>query len=212
MSGPALATAAPKSSCPWRDPTVRDIAIGTSVIRIHRGDITMLGRHVGAIVNAASEDLRPGSGVSGAIHEFGGPDIAVECLWIGKLGIGRAVATTAGRLLADCVIHAAGPIWEGGHKDEDRLLAAAYRSSLEIAAEKALHSIAFPSLSTGICGFPEDRAAAIAIGTCAAFLKRGGPLDEVILVAQSENDRQSYDIAGDRWERMQAARMAQARR
>jgi O-acetyl-ADP-ribose deacetylase (regulator of RNase III) len=169
----------------------------------------MLGRHVGAIVNAANEDLRPGGGVCGAIHEFGGPEIAVECLWIGKVETGRAVATTAGRLLADCVIHAVGPIWHGGGKDEDRLLASAYRSSLEIAAEKGLYSIAFPSISTGIYGFPVDRAAAIAIGTAAACLKRGGVIEEVILVAYSDNDYQAYDIAADRWERLQAARAGQ---
>jgi O-acetyl-ADP-ribose deacetylase (regulator of RNase III) len=167
---------------------VPDLAIGTSVIRIHRGDITMLGRPVGAIVNATGEDLRPAGGVSSAIHEFGGPDIAVECLWIGKLGVGRAVATTAGQLLAEYVIHTVPPAWEGGGKDEDRRLAATYRACLQIADEKQLRSIAFPSLSGGLYGFPFDRAAAVAIGTAAAYL----------------------DLAADRWERMQAARVAQA--
>ena len=170
----------------------------------------MLGRQVGAIVNATNEDLRPSGGVSSAIHELGGPDIAVECLWIGKLGIGRAVATTAGQLLAESVIHVVPPVWEGGAKDEDRRLAAAYRTCLQLAAEKRLRSIAFPSLSGGLYGFPFDRAAAVAIGTAAAYLRRGGVVDEIILVAHSDNDDQAYDLAADRWERMQAARAAQA--
>ena len=191
-------------------PSVRDIAIGTNIIRIHRGDITMLGRHVGAIVNATNEAMRPTGGVSAAIHEFGGADIAVECLWIGKLPVGRAVATTAGHLLAAHVIHLVPPVWEGGGKDEDRRLAGAYRTCLQIAAEKSLRSIAFPSLSGGLYGFPFDRAAAVAIGTAAAYLKRGGVVEEIILVAHDDNDYQAYDLAADRWERMQAARLAQA--
>lgn len=188
---------------------MRDIAIGTNVVRIHRGEITMLGRHVGAIVNAAAEDLRPASAVSTAIHEFGGPDISVECLWIGKLEPGRAVTTTAGQLLAECVIHTVPPVWEGGGRDEDRRLAAAYRTCLQIAAEKGLRSIAFPSLSGGMYGFPYDRAAAVAIGTAVAYLKRGGVVEEIILVAHDDNDYQAYDLAADRWQRIQAARAAQ---
>ena len=146
---------------------MREIAIGTNIIRIHRGDITMLGRRVGAIVNATNEDMRPTGGVSAAIHEFGGPDIAVECLWIGKLMVGRAVATTAGQLLAEYVIHIVPPVWEGGGKDEDRRLAAAY-------------------------------------------LKRSTIIEESILVAHDDNDYQAYDLASDRWEKMQAVRAAQA--
>lgn len=180
---------------------MREIAIGTSVIRIQRGDITRLGRHVGAIVNAANEDLLLGGGVCGAIHARGGPEIAEECRSIGRVRTGRAVATTAGRLDTDYVIHAVGPIWRGGGHDEDRLLAEAYRSSLEVAAEKQLRSIAFPSISTGIYGFPVDRAATIAIGTAAAYLKRPGPIEEVILVAFSDDDYSVYEFAADRWER-----------
>jgi O-acetyl-ADP-ribose deacetylase len=180
---------------------MREIAIGTSVIRIQRGDITMLGSRVGAIVNAANEDLLPGGGVCGAIHARGGPEIAAECRSIGRVRTGRAAATTAGRLLAEYVIHAVGPIWEGGGNDEDRLLAEAYRSSLEIAAEMQLRSIAFPSISTGIYGFPVDRTAPIAVGTVAAYLKRPGVIEEVILVAFSDSDYRVYDVAADRWER-----------
>src|SRR4051794_8704104 len=112
---------------------MREIGIGTSRLELRRGDISMLGRHVGALVNAAGESLRPEGGVSEAIHTYGGSEIGVECLWSGKLEPGRAVATTAGRLLADVVIHAVGPVWQGGRRDEDRLLASAYRNSLELA-------------------------------------------------------------------------------
>ena len=188
---------------------MRTIAVGTSIIQIHRGDITMLGRHVGAIVNPANEDLRPSGAVCSAIHEFGGPEIAVECLWIGKVAPGRAVVTTAGRLLADCVIHAVGPIWKGGGMDEDRLLAATYRNSLDIAANRRLRSIVFPSISTGIVGFPIERAATIAIGTAVAFLRRSTVLEEVILVTYSDADYQAYETAADRWQQLQLARAAQ---
>src|SRR5687768_2073164 len=98
---------------------MREVAIGTSRLELRRGDLTMLGRHVGAIVNAANESLKPGDGVCGAIHTFGGSEIAAECLWIGGIKTGKAVATTAGRLLADVVIHAVGPVWDGGAHDED---------------------------------------------------------------------------------------------
>ena len=189
---------------------MREIAIGTNIIRIHRGDITMLGRRVGAIVNATNEDMRPTGGVSSAIHEYGGPDIAVECLWIGKLPVGRAVATTAGQLLAEYVIHIVPPVWEGGGKDEDRRLAAAYRTCLQVAFEKDVRSVAFPSLGGGLYGFPYDRAAAVAVGTAAAYLKRSTMIEEIILVAHDDNDYQAYDLASDRWEKMQAVRAAQA--
>ena len=189
---------------------MRDIAIGTNVIRIHRGDVTLLGRRVGAIVNPTTEDLRPAGGVSAAIHEFGGPDIAVECLWVGKLAIGRAFATTAGQLLAEYVIHVVPPVWDGGGKDEDRRLAAAYRTCLQIAEEKNLRSIAFPSMGGGLYGFPFDRAAAVAVGTAAAYLRRGGVVEEIILVAHSDSEYQAYDVAADRWERTQLARAIQA--
>src|SRR4051812_40615070 len=170
----------------------------------------MLARRVRAIVNATTEDMRPTGGVSAAIHEYGGPDIAVECLWIGKLSVGRAVATTAGQLLAEYVIHIVPPVWEGGGKDEDRRLAAAYRTCLQVAEEKGMRSVAFPSLGGGLYGFPFDRAAAVAIGTAAAYLKRSPIIEEITLVAHDDNDYQAYDLAADRWERMQAARIAQA--
>ena len=188
---------------------MRDIAIGTNVFRIHRGDITMLARRVGAIVNPTNEEMRPTGGVSSAIHEYGGPDIAVECLWLGKLPLGQAFATTAGQLLADFVIHIVPPIWDGGGKDEDRKLASAYRTCLQIAEEKKIRSVAFPSLGGGLYGFPFDRAATVAVGSAAAYLRRSGAVEEILLVAGNDSELQALEVAVDRWERMQAARAMQ---
>ncbi|MFN8632748.1 MAG: macro domain-containing protein [Chloroflexota bacterium] len=188
---------------------MREVVVGTGRLQVRRGDITSLGRHVGAIVNAANRSLSPGGGVCGAIHTFGGPAIATECALLGPIETGMAAITTAGRLDADAVIHAVGPVWEGGEADEDRFLAAAYRCSLQLAATHGLRSIAFPSISTGIYGFPVERAAMIAIGTVAAFLKRESGVDEVLLVQFSEGDAVVYESALDRWELMQAARSSQ---
>ena len=188
---------------------MREITIGSGRLQLLSGDITQLGRHVGAIVNAANKDLRAGGGVCGAIHSAGGMEIAVECRWIGGTETGTAVATTAGRLDADAVIHAVGPVWQGGRNEEDRLLASAYRASLELAEERGLTSIAFPSISTGIYGFPVERAATIAIGTAAAFLKRATVVNEVIFVLFSDQDFMTYMRCADRWERLQAGRAAQ---
>lgn len=189
---------------------MREITIGTGRLRLLRGDITELGQHVGAIVNAANEDLRPGGGVCGAIHRAGGMEIGVECRWIGGTPTGTAVATTAGRLDADAVIHAVGPVWTGGRADEEKLLSSAYRGALELADQHGLTSIAFPSISTGIYGFPIELAANVAVGTVAAFLRRAEKIREVILVQFSDEDFQVYSRCLDRLERMQAARAALA--
>lgn len=185
---------------------LRDVHIGSSRLALVQGDITRLGRSIGAIVNAANEHLRPGGGVCGAIHAAAGPELAVECRWIGRVATGTAVATTAGELNAEIVIHAVGPVWQGGARDEDRLLSSAYRSSLTLAEERGLKSIAFPSISTGIYSFPIERAATVAIGTIAAYLRRGSALDEVLMVLFSEDDFDVYDETLGRWEQNQAER------
>jgi len=185
---------------------MREVTMNTATLQLQIGDITKLGRRVGAIVNAANETLRPGGGVCGAIHRAGGPDLAIECRWIGNLNVGQAAATTAGRLDADAVIHAVGPVWQGGHRGEDRLLSAAYRSTLALAAERGFASVAFPSISTGIFGYPVDRAATVAVGTIAAFLKQPSAVTEVILVQFTEEDYAEYSAAVERWERVQSAR------
>lgn len=132
------------------------------------GDITAL--EVEAIVNAANERLAPGGGVCGAIHRAAGPELARACAAIGGCATGDAVATPGFALRARWVIHAVGPVWQGGGAGEDGLLASAYRRALEVAAAKGVESLAFPAISTGVYGFPAERAAAIAVRTVADFL------------------------------------------
>ena len=188
-----------------------EVVLGSSRIALLRGEIAALGRHVGAIVNAADPSLRPSGGVSTAIHVAGGREIDVECLWIGGAERGQVVLTTAGELDADMVIHAVEPVWQGGARGEDRTLATTYRSSLELAASKGATSIAFPPISTGVYAFPLDRAAAIAIGSIAIYLKQGGPLQEVLLVLDSDDDFKSYEMALTRWHQRELQRVNQLR-
>ena len=126
-----------------------------------QGDIT--AESVDALVNAANEHLAPGGGVCGAIHDAGGPSIAAECRRIGHCPTGGAVATTAGDLPARWVIHAVGPVWQGGHRGEPDLLASAYRSALDEAARIGARSVAFPAISTGIYGYPLAEATVVAV-------------------------------------------------
>lgn len=130
-------------------------------VKLLQGDITKL--KVDAIVNAANSSLLGGGGVDGAIHRMGGPAILEECKVIGWCDTGQAVITTAGNLQAKHVIHAVGPIWRGGDSNEEGLLHSCYVNSLKIAEEYNIKTIAFPNISTGIYGFPKQRAAEIAI-------------------------------------------------
>ncbi len=136
---------------------------------IAEGDITKLD--VAAIVNAANDRLAPGGGVCGAIHRAAGPDLAEACRKIGGCPTGGARLTPGFKLKAQYVIHAVGPVWNGGKENEDTLLASAYRDSLELAREHKASSIAFPAISTGIYGFPLIRATSIAVKTVADFLR-----------------------------------------
>lgn len=143
-----------------------------STLELVEGDITQ--QTTDAIVNAANSSLMGGGGVDGAIHRAGGPAILEECRNIvaeqGRLPAGQAVATTAGRMKAGHVIHTVGPVWNGGNNNEPETLASCYRESLKLADKLHLHSVAFPSISTGIYGYPIDLAAEIALRTAAQTL------------------------------------------
>jgi len=154
-----------------------------------RGDITTV--EVDAVVNAANSTLLGGGGVDGAIHRAGGPEILKECRAIGGCETGDAVTTTGGRLPAEHVIHTVGPIWSAHSPDEaDRLLASCYRRSLEEADRLGLASVAFPNISTGVYGFPKDRAARVAIETVEAF--ESSSVERVIFVVFDEENEKLY--------------------
>jgi O-acetyl-ADP-ribose deacetylase len=147
-------------------------------IAVFDGDITAL--EVDAIVNAANERLAPGGGVCGAIHRAAGPELARACAAIGHCPTGEARITPGFGLPARHVIHAVGPVWHGGGRGEDDLLAGCYRQSLDLAAANGLGSIAFPAISTGIYGYPLERATRIAIATVRAGLARHAGIERVI--------------------------------
>jgi len=151
-------------------------------IEVIKTDITKLS--VDAIVNAANSSLLGGGGVDGAIHRAGGPAILDDCRKIisrqGGCKPGEAVVTTAGKLQAKYVIHTVGPVWNGGDKNEEAILADCYYNSLKLAIEKKCQTIAFPGISTGIYKFPKDRAAEIAARTVTAFLLKEESVNKVI--------------------------------
>lgn len=139
-------------------------------MQVHVGDITQLD--VAAIVNAANESLLPGGGVCGAIHRAAGPELAAACRKIGHCATGSAVITPGFRLKARHVIHAVGPVWQGGGAGEAELLSGCYTRSLALAAEAKAADIAFPAISTGIFGYPAAAAAQVAVAAVRDFLAR----------------------------------------
>jgi O-acetyl-ADP-ribose deacetylase len=172
-----------------------------SRLRLVVGDITQ--QNVDAIVNAANSRLAGGGGVDGAIHRAGGPAIMAECDRIraehGGCPTGAAVVTTAGRLPAKAVIHAVGPVWNGGTHGERELLAGAYRTSLDLARSRRYRTVAFPSISTGAYGFPIDEAAGVALATIgSALAETPDAFDEIRMVLFSERDRAAYEQARQR--------------
>jgi len=159
-----------------------------------RGDITRL--EVDAVVNAANPGLLPGGGVCGAIHAAAGPGLAEECSRIGGCPTGDARLTGGHGLRARWVIHAVGPVWRGGGEDEDEALSGAYRRAIDLAASAGARSVAFPALSTGIYGFPIERATRIAFAEARAGLERHPALGQVVLCCFSEADLEVYRRVG----------------
>jgi O-acetyl-ADP-ribose deacetylase (regulator of RNase III) len=154
------------------------------------GDITQL--RVDAIVNAANSSLLGGGGVDGAIHRAAGPELAMECRMLHGCRPGEAKLTGGHRLRARWVIHTVGPVWQGGEKGEDEVLANAWRNSLKVAADKEMDTVAFPSISTGAYGFPLERAAAIAVREVVDFLARNPHPRKVMFCAFGSRAYSTY--------------------
>ena len=159
-------------------------------IEIIQGDITSL--EVDAIVNAANQSLLGGGGVDGAIHRAAGPQLLEECRALHGCRTGEAKITAGYNLPSLHVIHTVGPVWHGGDRNEDNLLAGCYRSSMQLALDLKLRSIAFPSISTGVYRFPVERASRIALRVILDFLATEESAPRVVITCFSEQDLNVY--------------------
>ena len=168
------------------------------LIKTVRGDITKI-QDVQAIVNAANSSLLGGGGVVGAIHRAAGPELLSECRLLGGCKTGQAKITKGNNLPCDYVIHTVGPVWNGGKKNEEGLLASCYYNSMLVAMDNGIRTIAFPSISTGIYHFPVELAAKIAVHTVARFLDENeGKFDFVEWVLFDEDTERIYEAEVDR--------------
>ncbi len=186
------------------------ISVNNTKLALILGDITR--QRTDAIVNAANSSLLGGGGVDGAIHRAGGRRILEECMKIrekkGGCKTGEAVITTGGDLPARYVIHTVGPVWRGGGYDEPELLASCYRNSLKLAVENSIKTISFPSISTGVYGYPLEKASPVALGAVVDFLQSEDSLDEVVFVLYDKWTYENYEKAlkALRWHNSESSR------
>lgn len=159
-------------------------------LEVIKGDITKL--KVDAIVNAANSTLLGGGGVDGAIHRAAGPGLLAECKALNGCDTGDAKVTSGYNLLAKFVIHTVGPVWHGGDQNEDELLASCYRNCLHIARNLKLNTVAIPNISTGVYGFPKERAADIVFHTMVENLDDSTPLEKIIFVCFDDENLRIY--------------------